>query len=81
MSESEDDLVKIVETAAAKLGEHYEAVQILVSGPLEGGGTRCLKRGVGNFYARQGMAHEFINEDMAAETGRSVAAHLESQDE
>jgi hypothetical protein len=62
-----DDLKGLVDAAAEKLGEQFDAVQILASGPRDGGGTRCFKSGSGNWYARQGMAHEFIEEDRANE--------------
>lgn len=62
----------ICEEAVARLGEHFDAVQIFVSLPMDGGGTRCIKKGGGNWYARQGMAHEFINEDMAQEIAVKV---------
>lgn len=61
---TKEELGKIVEKAAAELGEHFDAVEILAS-VSDGEGSRCLKRGVGNFYARLGMAREFLQEDEA----------------
>jgi hypothetical protein len=66
-----------VEDLAALLGEHFDAVQILVSGPADGGGTECIKKGCGNWYARQGMAHEFINQDIAQEHAKEISEALE----
>lgn len=59
-----EELGKIVEDAASALGEHYDAVQILASNS-DGEGSQCVKRGVGNFYARLGMAREMLDEDQA----------------
>lgn len=57
-----EELTKIVEKAAADLGEHFEAVEILASNS-DGEGTKCIKRGGGNYYARIAMAQEFVDED------------------
>lgn len=72
---------ELIDRTAAALGEHFDAVQILASFPTDGGGTRCLKRGTGNWYARQGMAHEFINEDQADDLSTQIARKLEPPDD
>lgn len=69
---SETDAEKLLETVAAQLGEHFDAVQIMVSYNREAQ-TFCVKRGCGNWYARQGMAHEFINANQAEEQARQIA--------
>lgn len=61
----EEQLTKIVEDAAKALGEHFEAVQIMVSNS-DSDGTAAVNRGAGNFYARLAMAQEFIDQDRAA---------------
>lgn len=66
---------KLLEETAAKIGEHFDVVQILVSWSHEGQ-TSSIKRGVGNWYARQGMAHEFINEDVAQDNALAIAQRL-----
>lgn len=66
---------KLLDDAVARLGEHFDSVQILASWNEEGL-TLCCKRGVGNWYARQGMAHEFINADQAQETAHQIAQVL-----
>lgn len=64
----------LLEITAAQLGEHFSAVQILVSWPAgEGQGTACAKRGVGDWYARQGMAHDFIQSYQARESAAEIA--------
>lgn len=75
------DLEQILELAAAQLGEHFDVVQILASTHLDGGGTRCVKRGVGNWYARQGMAHEFIENNIAEDQACAIAERLNEDNE
>lgn len=55
-----------IEATAAALSEHFDSVQIFVSFPLHGA-TQAIQAGRGDWYARQGMAHEFIQRDRAAE--------------
>lgn len=76
------DKEKLVDTALHQLGEHFSAVQILVSWQKEGdGGTLDLFSGTGNWYARQGMAHEFIRRDNAQVHARELRQELKSGDE
>ena len=74
--EAEEFITKAVDL----LGDHFEAVQVMVSWN-EQGETRCLKRGGGNWYARQGMAHEFINEDAAQETAYQISKKLKGEED
>lgn len=67
---------KLLEKAARELGEHFDAVQILATWN-EKGLTYCSKRGAGNWYARQDMAHEFIQQDIAQEHANRIASKLE----
>lgn len=71
--QSIDDALKI-------LCEHFESVQILASYE-EGGQTRCCSNGSGNWYARQGMAHEFINQDIAQENAHQIAEKMNPPDQ
>lgn len=43
--------------------------------------TNCMKRGAGLWHARQGMAHEFINEDMAQEQAVQIASRINPVEE
>jgi hypothetical protein len=70
-----EDVEKLLEETAAKLGEHFDAVQIFATWNTDGL-TMVSKRGVGNWYARQGMAHEFITSDIAQDSARQIAAAL-----
>ncbi len=60
-----DDIQKLVDLKAAELMEHVDAVQILVSWPSGDNGTHSCYRGSGNWFARAGMCHDFIERDRA----------------
>lgn len=62
--EEQATLLKRVEDAANLLSEHFEAVQVLCS-LTDGEGTTMFARGAGSWYARQGMAKEFMERDQA----------------
>ena len=70
-----EECTEILAIAARKLGEHFDAVQIMVSYNDEGT-TRASFNGCGNWYARQGMAHSFINTDIAQENALEIASRL-----
>ena len=72
---SPDEAELLIAETAAKLGEHFNAVQIMASWNEEGM-TYCEKKGCGDWYARQGMAHEFIQCDQAQTIGREVARQM-----
>lgn len=80
-----NELSKLAEKHVAELGEHFDNVQIHCStqgSQLEpsGSGTYGLHRGSGDWYARQGLAHEFIEQDKAEEHGKSVARCIRDQE-
>ncbi len=62
---------QMIEAIASQLSEHFDAVQILVSFPSDGG-TQGLNAGRGNWYARQGMAHEFVQREQAREIAYAI---------
>jgi hypothetical protein len=74
-----DEAKDILEDASRKLGEHFDAIQILASWNEESL-TKAMYRGSGNWYARQGMAHEFINADIAQDTAHKIADQLNKND-
>ena len=51
--------IKLIDSHVAALMEHFDAVQIFAT-KSDGEGTEDWMRGGGNWYARQGLAHEFI---------------------
>lgn len=70
----------IVAKCLHELGEHFESVQILATRTESGWTQRCFS-GTGNFYARLGMAHEFIDEDNAKESAKQIAETLKPEEE
>lgn len=76
---SGEEINEMLDNAASKLGEHVNAVQILVSWTEEGI-TYAAKRGVGDWYARQGLVHEFINADIAVENAQQLARIMPKPD-
>jgi len=72
---SDKEKIEIVDRAVNQLGEHFEAVQILVSFMSEGN-TQMIQRGAGNWYARRGMAHTMIMKDAADENAETIADKL-----
>lgn len=61
-----DPASKAVDQALHVLGEHFEAVQILATRCIEGNTHTCC-RGTGNYHSRIGLAHEFLNAEVAKE--------------
>ena len=62
---SEDETTRILEAHVNQLAEHFDAVQILVSWPGEHGETCGRAHGTGNWYARVGLATQFVERDRA----------------
>lgn len=69
---SPEDREALLDRKLAELAEVFDHVQILATWDSEGS-TKTLKRGFGNWHARVGMAHEFID------WGRSYDAAKEIQ--
>jgi hypothetical protein len=56
------------------LGEHYDSIQILASYvDDEGENTIRIYKGKGSVFARHGMAHDFLNDDLRHETAKTLA--------
>jgi hypothetical protein len=70
------ELSSLVDRCVAELGEHCDAVVILVSLPLNDGtgGTGIIRRGCGNHYARRGMVQEYQERYSALENAELMAA-------
>ncbi len=69
-----------LERHVAELSEFYDSVQIFASGLNSDGTTFSHKRGSGNWYARQGLAHEFIQENIAEDTADKISQKLDPPD-
>ncbi len=71
---------RILDDANAKLAEFFDCVQIMVS-TQDGGATQALMRGVGNFYARQGLAQKFITMELAEDQATAIKKTLDPPDD
>lgn len=71
---------EVIQKALDILGEHFDHVQILVTWN-EDALSKFWHRGSGSWYARQGMAHEFINSDIAQDAARQIAAAIRPEEE
>ena len=65
---------------ALALSEYFDTVQILVSNTTDLG-TEHVFLGSGNWYARQGMAHDFINKDRAQTEAHELAGVIHPPEE
>lgn len=72
---------KICNDFMEKLGEHADTIQILASFYDAEEGTLCRKIGTGNFYARQGMAREFLQQDQAQIAATKIGEVLNPPDD
>jgi hypothetical protein len=70
----------VVNRCLHEIAEHFESVQILAT-RVEGEQTMRCFRGSGNYYARLGMAREFVTEDQAQEQAKQIADKLNPEDE
>lgn len=62
------------------LSEFFDTVQILVSNTTDIG-TEHVFLGCGNWFARQGMAHDFINKDRAQTEAHELAGVIRPPEE
>lgn len=62
------------------LSEHFEAVQIMAC-DNEAGESKAFYRGAGIWYARMGMAHEFIENDRSQITARDLSEAMKPEEE
>lgn len=75
-----DELNNLVLPHVHQLMEHFDAVQILATVVSERG-TELVAIGSGNWYARRGMAEEFINRDRAVTEANELAEAIQSSQE
>ena len=73
---SDEEQSNLLEAAAAKLGEHFDTVQIFVTRVVDDGklcgNTEDLSTGLGNWYARTGQVRDWltINDEMCRKACR-----------
>lgn len=72
--------LQVLDRHVAELAEIYDSVQVMVSWVTPDGRTSSQKRGSGD-YARQGLAHEFIEENLAEDSADKIAKKLEPPDD
>lgn len=70
---------KVIADAVATLAEHFDHVQVLATWDANDHSHR-MSRGAGNWYARQGLAHEFINNEVARENANEVAKAIKPEE-
>lgn len=58
------EVTQLIDSKVDQLMDHFDSVQILVSWPADNG-TRSCYRGAGNWFARTGMARDFLERDEA----------------
>lgn len=77
----QEDRLKILERHVRELSEIYDAVQIVTTWVDEEGKTLGQKRGSGNWYARQQLCREFIEENINDDLSSSIAKKLDPPDD
>ncbi len=63
---------ELVAQHVAQLAEHFDSVQVLASRMNEKNETEACIDGSGNWYARQGLAQEFIGLSRAEEIANRI---------
>lgn len=72
---------KLLERMALQLYEMgFDSAQVMVTW-MEGGHTKSLKKGAGNWYARQHQAAEFLQEDISQDQAVRIAQQLNKPDD
>lgn len=69
----------IVRQHVTALSEFFDSVQIFVSNSSDIG-TESVYLGSGNWFARQGMAHDFIHKDQAQTEAIELSAVINPKD-
>lgn len=69
---SNEERVKRLDCIIAQLDEFAGCFELLASWTLPTGGTFNYFSGRGNWYARQGMAREFLERDSAETLGNVI---------
>lgn len=79
---SNEEIQAILRRAAADLGEHFDAVQIVASRIDEKtGSTTPHHAGTGNWFARRGLCQQFIEMDQADTAARAIGPAINPPDE
>lgn len=75
-----EELINLIDGHLRELGEHLDHVQVLATWSEEGASYN-IYRGTGNWFARQGMAQNFIQLDIAQDSAVKLAEIIGPKDE
>jgi hypothetical protein len=70
---TEDQAIRVLDRFRHQLAEHFDATQVHVSWVDPDGRTSILHRGSGNYYARMGMANDFLTREQAELVADEIA--------
>lgn len=73
--------MELIEKHINQLAEEFDAVQILACRLKPDGHTLSYKKGTGLWHARQGLATEFIQEDINEDAAVRIARNIEPPDD
>lgn len=71
--ETKDEVDRFLVALTEKIPDAH--IQVLATWN-HSGKTCSINTGIGNWYARQGLAHEFINADIAQEHAMQLASKI-----
>lgn len=71
--------IAVVDRALHDIYEFFPEVQIFASRVATEGGTERYYLGIGNWYARKGMAQAFLERDNQLESAQAIAKELKDQ--
>lgn len=77
---TKEEAERFLDRHLEELAEHFEAVQILVT-DSDKDGTLYIARGKGNFYARKGLAQQFIDNDHHNDAAQSIKHAIKPDDD
>ena len=76
-----EQLNELVEKHAGILKEFFDSVQVLTTWVDENGCTRGKKFGMGDWYARQGIAREFVEQNQAELQASEIGKQINPPDD
>lgn len=77
---SKEELKEILDRHAKELGEHFDAVQILVSWENDRKATETLWSGYGNWWARIGMCRAFLKMEDNSDSAYRISQAMKEEE-
>ncbi len=77
---TDPDLNDLMDSHLEALGEHFDAVQIMCT-TYDSEGTSVFTRGLGNHYARVGMAHYFLEKNTHEDSAERIASKIKEEND